>query len=299
MDLNLMSTGLADCIGGGAITLSTEYKAALQASLVTLKHNEKFHSVKLWGKVSGVFKDYYIAQGLGADPVSDRKSFYSTDHCVSWMQMPDVHPVTQASAKRITTRFTGTASHEYTVTEPGPSPTDPQPDLPAEVAKTRSTEQSSDDSTVVTTTITEEMRLATIVGSIDRDCACVPYGAYLQNAAGEITYKRSFEGLSHADSGKLQSYLHFRVPEKKRTALERAQQDKTLDFFDPLVEDIPEGSWALQYERGGAVVVLKSQIWPGFTFFHCPGTTQFGYAYSGLAQKNMDLAFMLPTVATE
>ena len=212
--------------------------------------------------------------------------------------MPDVHPVTQASAQRITTRFTGTASHEYTVTEPGPSPTDPQPDLPAEVAKTRSTEQSSDDSTIVTSTITEELRLATIVGAIDRDCACVPYGAYLQNAAGEMSYKRSFEGLSTADAGKLQSYLHFRVPEKKRTALERAQQDKTLDFFDPLVEDIPEGSWALQYERGGAVVVLKSQIWPGFTFFHCPGTTQFGYSYSGLAQKNMDLAFMLPTNPT-
>ena len=69
------------------MTLSTEYKAALQASLVTLKHNEKFHSVKLWGKVSGVFKDYYIAQGLGADPVSERKSFYSTDHCVTWMQV--------------------------------------------------------------------------------------------------------------------------------------------------------------------------------------------------------------------
>jgi radial spoke head protein 9 len=249
--------------------------------------------VKLWGKVAGVYNDYYIAQGYGDNHVEERKTFFSTTHCVSWSQMPDLYDAWEKSAKRVLTRFTGTPDKEYQVVEPGPSPADPPLDLPEVVKKSRSVE-TTEDSSVVTTTLTEAVRLAALVKQIDHDCAVAPYGAYTKTGSGEIVAKRFFEGLSHADAGKLQSYLHFRTPEKKRTALERAQQDKTLDFFDPLTDDIPEGSWSLQYERGGAVAVLKSLVWPGFSFFHCPGTTMFGYSYSGLGQKNGDLAFGLP-----
>ncbi len=58
-----------------------------------LKNDEKFTAVKLWGKVTGVFNDYYIAQGFGENHVTERKSFFSTTHCVSWSQMPDIYPV--------------------------------------------------------------------------------------------------------------------------------------------------------------------------------------------------------------
>lgn len=281
--LNVSSTGAV---------LSTEHIAALQSSLVLLRSAEKFTSVKYWGRIIGTARDYFIAQGVGENELTDRKTFFSTD-CVLWAQLPVVHPVIAASAKRIKTRFTGTASTESFVTEPGPSENEAPLDLPADVSACRKSE-TKDEGVVVTTVIIEEKRLAATIAAIDHECAIVPHGAYVKTADGTVLQKRNFEGLSTADSAKLHKYLHFRVPIVKRTALERSQQDKSVDFLDLVSSDVPEGCWSLQYERGGQVAVLKSLLWPGFTFYHCPGTQDHGYIYNGTAQKNADLAFMLP-----
>jgi len=299
MDSLDITTGLSECIGGGALTISTETKIALQSSLVIKMHEEKFKSIKLWGKIIGVKQDYYIAQGFGENEVTDRKSFYSVMETgdqrdgVTWAELKKVHPVLAATARKITKRFTGNPGDEEPVTEPGPDPQSPPLDLPQELKEMRKTE-SSDGSSYVTTQVKEADRLATMIAQIDFDCACVPHGAYIKEADNKIVKKRSFEGLDLANASLLQMYEHFRVPVIKRTALERAQQDKTLYFFDPIAADIPNGSWSLQQERGGAVVVLKSLVWPGFTFWHAPGTQKYGYVYNGLAQRNLDLAFMLP-----
>ena len=53
------------------------------------------------------------------------------------------------------------------------------------------------------------------------------------------------------------------------------------------------GSWSLQFERGSGLVVLKSLLWQGYTFYHVPGTTMFGSVYVGTGEKNLDLPFML------
>ena len=53
---------------------------------------------------------------------------------------------------------------------------------------------------------------------------------------------RSFEGLTVTEASKLGSYLHFReariLPTKP--LLEKANLDKSLDFLDPIDEDIPK-----------------------------------------------------------
>lgn len=183
--------------------------------------------------------------------------------------------------------------HRSFVTEPGPSESEPPLDLPADVSACRKAE-TKEDGVVITTVITEEKRLSAAIAAIDHDCAIVPHGAYIKTADGTVVQKRNFEGLSTADSATLDNYLHFRVPIVKRTALERSQQDKSVDFLDLVSGDVPKGCWSLQYERGGQVAVLKNLLWPGFTFFHCPGTKDHGYVYNGTAQKNADLAFMLP-----
>ncbi|XP_054843496.1 radial spoke head protein 9 homolog isoform X2 [Eublepharis macularius] len=54
-----------------------------------------------------------------------------------------------------------------------------------------------------------------------------------------------------------------------------------------------EGSWSIQVERGGRIVVLRSLLWPGLTFYHVPNTKQHGYIYFGSGEKNIDLPFML------
>lgn len=46
-------------------------------------------------------------------------------------------------------------------------------------------------------------------------------------------------------------------------------------------------------ERGNALVVLRSLLWPGLTFYHTPNTKSYGYVYVGTGEKNIDLPFML------
>lgn len=53
------------------------------------------------------------------------------------------------------------------------------------------------------------------------------------------------------------------------------------------------GSWSVQMERGNALVVLRSLLWPGLTFYHTPNTKSYGYVYVGTGEKNIDLPFML------
>jgi hypothetical protein len=50
-------------------------------------------------------------------------------------QLPVVHPVIAASAKRIRKRFTGNMGNEFVVTEPGLTKDQPPLELPAEVSK--------------------------------------------------------------------------------------------------------------------------------------------------------------------
>lgn len=56
---------------------------------------------------------------------------------------------------------------------------------------------------------------------------------------------------------------------------------------------VPPGSWSIQMERGNALVVLRSLLWPGLTFYHAPRSKNYGYIYVGTGEKNMDLPFML------
>lgn len=53
------------------------------------------------------------------------------------------------------------------------------------------------------------------------------------------------------------------------------------------------GSWSLQFERGSGLVTLRSLLWPGYVFYHVPGTRSFGSVYFGSGEMNVDLPFML------
>lgn len=46
-------------------------------------------------------------------------------------------------------------------------------------------------------------------------------------------------------------------------------------------------------ERGGGVVILRNLDWLGYTFYHIPGTKEFGSAYFGTGERNIDMPFML------
>ena len=73
----------------------------------------------------------------------------------------------------------------------------------------------------------------------------------------------------------------------------QAKLDRTIDFLDSVAEDTPQGIWSLQAERGGAVVLVRNLLWPGFVFYHVPGTRKHGHVYVGVVSKNVDLPFMI------
>ncbi|PIK58246.1 putative radial spoke head protein 9-like [Apostichopus japonicus] len=157
--------------------------------------------------------------------------------------------------------------------------------------------------------IKEEDRLAAVVADIDEQVAIAPRGAFVKTPHGAVLQNRILKGkkgqssgaptdgqsLSVTEAGKQQNYCHFREPVRlnEKSLLEKADLDKSIDFLDPINEDIPKGSWSLKFERGSGLVTITSLLWPGTTFYHVPHTRKYGWIYVGTGEKNKDLPFML------
>eukprot|EP00049_Salpingoeca_infusionum_P005722 m.96175 g.96175 ORF g.96175 m.96175 type:complete len:293 (+) comp13065_c0_seq1:387-1265(+) len=292
MDLNQIEMTLG-FLGPSGVVLSAERRVGIMTSLTLLQNDERFESVEYWGRIVGTNSDYYIAQGRPKGDPFKTKSFYSTD-CISWAQLPDTHPVLASTCAKIRGMFTGNPSHEFTVREAGATADQAKPEIPAELAAIRQEETKGDGSIVVTTTVTEEKRLAAAVMAINFETSPIPRGVLKKTSAGEIEHSHSFGGLSTAAAAKLENYLHRRAPGSVPKSPEAmAKADPALDFMDSLKEDIPKKCWSIQYQQGSKLVVLRSMTWPGFTFFHVPHTPLFGHVYQGDGQRNNDLIFEL------
>ncbi|KAM3859994.1 radial spoke head protein 9 homolog [Diretmus argenteus] len=257
MDSNSLLYSL-DMVSTGYV-LNVEQRAALQTSLVLLKKNYRFNRVLFWGRILGLEFHYFIAQGRGADELKDKKNFYSFD-CMDWHLLP---AVTEKMILDVSTaakgRFIGDASHQYTHFE---------------------TDVETGEE--VSTTVTEETRLAVTIQRIDEEVSVVPRGAFTKTRDGPVQTNRCFGGLSHSEAQALDSFLHFAEPKRVRRSL-----------LDPLSEDIPDRSWSLQLERSGNVCVIRSLLWLGLNFFHVPMTPQHGYVYMGDGCRTDGLQSML------
>ncbi|KAA0720720.1 Radial spoke head protein 9 -like protein [Triplophysa tibetana] len=267
-----------DLAAGNGLTLSSEQRASLQTSLVILKKNYKFSRVLFWGKILGIKCDYFIAQGIEEDEMKNKKTLYSLN-CLDWHMLPPATDSMTADVEFASEgRFTGDPSHESQRT----------------VMQTQG-EGDETKEEEVTVKVNEESRLAVTVFNIDKDASVVPRGAFIKSPGGKVKTNLSFKGLHPTEAAKLHSYLHFREPVnlKMKSILEMADLNPAVDFLDPLSEDIPKGSWSLQFERGGTVCALRSLLWLGLTFFHVPQTPQHGYIYMGDGLMNLDLPFML------
>ncbi|XP_048842378.1 LOW QUALITY PROTEIN: radial spoke head protein 9 homolog [Brienomyrus brachyistius] len=270
-----------DLTAGGGLTLNCEQRAALQTSLLVIKVNYKFSRVLFWGKILGLKNDYFIAQGVAADEMKAKKILYSLD-CTEWHLLPPVTAPLLADASTLIGRFTGDPSFEYEQMETRQQ---------GEGGQAAQMEIAAGS----TVKVNEEQRVAAVVLTIDREASVVPRGAFTRTPDGRVQTNRSFEGLSWSEAVKLSNYCHFTEPQagKKNRILDMTRLDPSLDFLHSLTEDIPKGSWSLQLEKGSRVVVLRSLLWLGLSFFHVPMTPQHGYIYMGDGLKNMDLPFML------
>ncbi|KAK2856346.1 hypothetical protein Q5P01_005081 [Channa striata] len=267
-----------ELVAGSGQILSVEQRTALQISLVILQKNYKFNRVLFWGKILGLKVDYFIAQGRGEDELEDRKSLYSFN-CTDWFLLPAVtdHMINEVSMA-VKGRFVGDPSYVYEQLEIRKKGEGDDPEEEEIVHK-----------------VNEEHRLAVTVHQIDEEASVAPRGAFMKNPHGLVQINRSFVGLSQSEAGKLDNFLHFSKPKnlKKKSILEMGELNPAFDFLDVLNDDIPKGSWSLQFECASRVCVLRSLLWLGLTFYHVPMTPQHGYIYFGHGTKNLDLPFML------
>ncbi|KAM3602770.1 uncharacterized protein V6R79_010189 [Siganus canaliculatus] len=256
-----------ELVSGNGHALNVEQRAALQTSMTILKKNYKFHRVLLWGKILGLKGNYFIAQGRGEDEMKDKKNLYSFN-CMDWFLLPNAtDSLIEQVSKAAKGCFQGDPSYVY---------------------------ECHDEKEAVAN-VNEESRLAVAIHRIDEEASVVPRGAFIKNLHNLVQVNRSFGGLSHSEAKKLDNFLHFSKPKhlKNRTVLEMAQFNPATDFLDVLSDDIPKGSWTLQFECAGKVCVLRSLLWLGLTFYHVPMTPQHGYIYVGNGIKNLDLPFMM------
>ncbi|XP_067841275.1 radial spoke head protein 9 homolog [Heptranchias perlo] len=261
---------------GGVLT--AEQKTTLQISLELVKKNYKFTRVYFWGKIMGLNADYFIVQGVEKDEMRGRKTLYSLN-CMEWKLLPPATNEMIATSMIAKGRFMGDPSHEYE-------------SVPVKKADEDTAETNDSD---IGFKVKEEERLTAVIEQINREAAIVPRGAFVKTPREYVHKNRSFEGLSVSEAGKLRSYLHFTEPValKTKSLLLKANLEDSIDFLDSIDDDELKVFWSLQYERGSNLIVLRSLLWLGFTFFHVPNTSQFGSVYIGLGEKNMDFPFMV------
>ncbi|KAG7275616.1 hypothetical protein CRUP_021943, partial [Coryphaenoides rupestris] len=211
-----------DLVCGGGYTVTGEQRAALHTSLVLLKRDYQLGRLAFWGKILGTLEDYFIAQGVGVDEVKDKTFLYSFN-CMDWHLLPPAEDRVVAEVCRAARgRFTGDPSHQYT--EP-------------RLTHREGVEAMENE---VPVTVTEEQRLAVTVHLIDQEASVVPRGAVTRTPHGRVQPNRSFEGLSHADAGRLDSFRHLAKPKKQKKFIqELADFDPSIDFLDLLSDDIP------------------------------------------------------------
>lgn len=211
-------------------------------------------------------------------------SLFSRD-ALNWAILPLVTPEVREKSSKVRGRFTGDPSYEleYKIERrQNPTGDDEGGDAQGRVD-------------VEEIRLKEEERLAAVIAMINEDTLLVPRGAYVRRPTGFIVPCRTWEGLTPAEAILPKNYLHFRKP-KKEDDIGRTKSMRRpapgLDFLDSIESDIPNGCWTCQLHRG-STVVMRSLLWLGYYFYCIPNTRQYGSAYFGYGDKNLDLPFML------
>ena len=143
--------------------------------------------------------------------------------------------------------------------------------------------------------VTELDRLAYFVNAVDSDCFSVPLGSFKLTPLKEVRKNEAFRGLKKDQAFKLESYLHFRKPltKEKKDLNDRDDAIYNNAFLDDLSTDLPSGTWNILRDTTEQVVIVRSNLWPGFFTYHKVNTPAYGSVYIGTGVKNLDLPFLI------
>ena len=137
-------------------------------------------------------------------------------------------------------------------------------------------------------------RLSYVVRKIDHDCALVPGGALIVDAAKKVVFSPYYDGLSYQTLSEQRAYYHFRRPQNLQGAaiLKKPGFVKSTDFLDSISKDRPAQIWNISLNSAGTTSIVKNLYWEGYTFFASVGSSEFGGAYFGSGLFNPDVVFI-------
>lgn len=116
-------------------SLTAAEATALQCSLPLLSQRYRGTPVTLWGKITGVKADYWVAQAFPKGDFGPAASFYSTDGGSTWTLLADLTDEQAALCEALRGPYQGVPSYEYKARQ----------DLPAERDEAAITLPAQDD----------------------------------------------------------------------------------------------------------------------------------------------------------
>ncbi|KAK7201343.1 Radial spokehead-like protein [Novymonas esmeraldas] len=304
-------------------SFSPNERVQLSSSLPLLSAQTKRKELVLWGKIFGYKADYVIVEAFDDDAVVEPELYYTLDEgrsfnllgtfssvfamCPGYDKCSGLQQAEWKQSMLLGMRgpFIGDPAYEYRVSNG---------------AAARGTPELQ--------SVKESVRLALFVEEFDHECRVVPRGAYVKAerqtsitvatttgsgaGAGERADVRrnvAFCGLPRTAEGalSLRNYYHLRAVNPYRrllarnqnslfakSALEQLNEHPLLDAaFEPLTEDVPDGTWQLRYDAFHNVVVGRNLRFAGSLIYHVPETPVYGTLYMGDGTVNINAAFEL------
>lgn len=267
-------------ISSSGVVLALPHSTGMQSSLPLLKKNYKFSKVCFWGKLMGMTGDYLIAMGV-EESYTKCKFFYCQDG-VSWAQLPAVTEEMIVDCGKINSveqlsggALTGDIAKVYTL------PAEPLPEDAEEGAEPPEPK-----------TVTEIVRLAVMVTTIDSECAMLPAGSLMKKPDGSVVDAPTYTGLDFGKATSIKSYALVHKP--KDVSVNADAVTAATDFLTSCEEVVPKGALVSKFDESLNMVTWRSLLYPGFLAYSLVGGPMQGYCYFGTGEKNPDIAFMLP-----
>lgn len=207
--------------------------------------------VLLWGKITGVKNDYYIAVGVTYTDqfeFPNKKFFYCLSNDFTFAEMPDLNDQHKEFIDRDDSFFTGEPKRKLIQKAEG--------EEQQEEAKNEEEEEegkNAEDSelseqeevSVPPKELTELDRLKYVVYAIENDCQIAPLGSFKMTAQHQVRRNEAFKGLNASESLELRNYVHFRNVQDaaKKAQLDEPSAPFNRQFLESISLDKPHGCW--------------------------------------------------------
>uniref|UniRef100_T1GP96 Radial spoke head protein 9 homolog n=1 Tax=Megaselia scalaris TaxID=36166 RepID=T1GP96_MEGSC len=261
--------------------ITPEQHILIESSLLILQNEHRFKDIFFWGRIDAYERDYFIAFGIYADCLGERKFYYSTD-CYNWIMMPYQNKELFEPCFLCKEMLLGDPTH-VTVVKLDPK-------------------FSFDENQIILATepeivkLKEEDRLSFLVHHITDETAIVPRGAIYKLIDKTCIHNPLFRGLGELEIDDQSFYFQYRMPKIDyiTNLAKKPDYNYCIDFLDTIDETFPKKrAYSLTMGYNERVSIIRSLIWPGMTFFHKLNSRKHGFAYFGSAKYNIDLLFMM------